>query len=365
MMYRSIVLLFLCCSLVSAAWAQEIPAAKTAYEAAREAFKSKKFEIALEKLQESERFEGAITAKILSLRVQALDSLLRSPGYRGPYSFLELKQASTLYLQRYGRGEGDQFSRSVCRILRRLYPIADEKLVLAHTANAEAIMAVGHEYYFFGNTKVGMEWLRTAADLQYTPAMLELGAILEMEFGNHFETALAWYLKAEALGDIRAPFNIGVLYYHALPDKERQDYTKAEAWFLKGAARSDYLATGRLGDLYLNGAGSILQDIPKAIRYYETAFSLGSAHSARQLADMHFKGERVVREYSLALQWYKKAALLGDVQAMHQLVKMYQEGIGTVKDAAMARAWQKKIDVLKEKEEETENSPCPTARPRP
>jgi TPR repeat protein len=68
---------------------------------------------------------------------------------------------------------------------------------------------------------------------------------------QNYVTAAYWIKKAANKGDVRAEFDLGVLY--AEGHGVSQSYTKAAYWFRKAANKGDANAENYFGTLYING----------------------------------------------------------------------------------------------------------------
>jgi len=94
--------------------------------------------------------------------------------------------------------------------------------------------------------------------------MYELATLYKYGKGCNlsYKKALKWYRKSAKLGNQKASYSIGYMFYKGLGTTE-QNYTKAVKWFEKS---SDPMAYYWLGVSYLKGHG-VTQNLEKAIQY--------------------------------------------------------------------------------------------------
>nr|XP_033804793.1 protein sel-1 homolog 3-like [Geotrypetes seraphini] len=82
----------------------------------------------------------------------------------------------------------------------------------------------------------GLEFLKKAADQNFVPAINGLGWYYQT-FEKDYQQAVLYWEKADALGNLEAPFNLGHLYATGLfPGKGQDDYT-AYQYYWKSASR--------------------------------------------------------------------------------------------------------------------------------
>lgn len=156
---------------------------------------------------------------------------------------------------------------------------------------------------------------------------------------HNYAEALSWYRKAADQGNVRAQYNLGVMYDHG--DGVEQDYAEAVNWFRKAADQGHARAQFNLGNMYSDGTG-VDQDDAEAVRWYRKAADQGLAYAQFNLGYMYSNGHGVDQDYAEAVTWYRKAADQGDTDAQYWLGVMYDNGRGGNQDYAEAVSWYRK-----------------------
>ncbi len=139
--------------------------------------------------------------------------------------------------------------------------------------------------------------------------------------GEALDTAVA----ASGFGDAVAAF-------------KRGDYATALLGFCNAAEQGDMRAQYNLGIMYDNGEG-VQQNYAAAFDWYKTAAERGYTDAQYNLAKMYSYGQGVGRDYVQAVYWYRTAAEQGDVEALYNLGVMYNCGEGVVQDLPFAHMW--------------------------
>lgn len=129
------------------------------------------------------------------------------------------------------------------------------------------------------------------------------------------------------------PYWLGVLYdpYDTKGDKAKKNVEKALYYYILAAGQGDLRAQFQLALMYEEGRG-LEQDDAKAINWYEKVAKQGNSDSQYNLGLMYDQK----KEYEKAIYWFKEAAKQGDSDAQHMLGLMYEEGVGVKQDVATA-----------------------------
>lgn len=183
------------------------------------------------------------------------------------------------------------------------------------------------------------EYLMQAADKQSTGALIRLAQLSFAE--NELDDAVEWYEEAAALGDVKAMFELVVLY----GDKtsEIHDEEKTAEWIGKAIAsgKSDPGNMARIGEAYLRGLG-VTQDSKKAAEWFYEAAKAGSAKGMRMLGRLYMEGNGVEQNRQVAVRWLAKAAEKGDLSAMVSIADAYATGTGLPLDYDRASRFYRK-----------------------
>lgn len=150
------------------------------------------------------------------------------------------------------------------------------------------------------NIAKAIHWLELSADQNDSDAMILLGRLLMLNRSASAEAAVAWFRRAEQLGD---------------PD-----------------------ALMALGRAYASGFGVPLSE-RKAFEYFHRASHLGSINGVREVGHAYAIGFGVQKNPTVALDWYLRAAERGDTKAMLTLNYFYDTGFGVAPNKAAAIAW--------------------------
>jgi TPR repeat protein len=127
-----------------------------------------------------------------------------------------------------------------------------------------------------------------------------------------FATALEWYEKAAAQGDVQSQSHLGWLYFYGLGVP--QDYAQAREWYEKAAAQGDTSAATNVGIMYQEGYG-VPQDYLTALFWLRRAADHGIAMAQGKLGVMYQEGWGPTQDYVEAHKWYNLAATYGDKPA--------------------------------------------------
>ncbi|MCU7929116.1 MAG: sel1 repeat family protein [Candidatus Thiodiazotropha sp. (ex Dulcina madagascariensis)] len=133
--------------------------------------------------------------------------------------------------------------------------------------------------------------------------------------------------------DIAAITELAEIYMYDMPMNKE----KAVDLFKKGAALGDPYLTWSLGDALYYGEG-IEESIEEAIKYYETAASLGQAEAMTALGVYYINDALDAPNFRKAIPYYQQAANLGEPNAFHNLGVCYSNGSGVERNDSKAYA---------------------------
>ena len=216
-----------------------------------------------------------------------------------------------------------------------------ESMVAAEAGDpfAQCIIGAHHASDVEGIPKdhaIAFAWYKRASDNGYAPGDRQVGYAYEHGLGveQSHEKAMDMYKKAAAHGDIRAIFNVGIMYQFRfetnLEEAVRCYRTAAEA----GLTR----AQSRLGHCYLYGTG-VAQDYEQALEWLRTAGDNGDANALQTLGSLYEFGEGVEEDPEKAAEYYLASAELGDAEAQCCIGYCYETGIGVDIDPESAFEW--------------------------
>lgn len=225
------------------------------------------------------------------------------------------------------------------------------------------------------NEKVGVDWIKSAAEQGYVPAFFSMGAIFANGMGdipqnlkesfewylkgaekgeagamyqvatcystgrgadNDLPKAFDWYLKAAELGYPDALFTVALYYQNG--NGTDKNYSEAFKWYKKSAERGNTSAMNNIGAMYQSGQG-VAKDEQEAFKWFMKAAEKGAAFSQRVVGDCYRDGTGVEVDKTQAFEWYKKAAAQADKTAMHRLGVCYLFGEGVPKDEKLSAFW--------------------------
>lgn len=150
-------------------------------------------------------------------------------------------------------------------------------------------------------------------------AISTLGWMYEMGRGVAEDDAKAasFYRTAIAQGDAFGQWRMGVMIDDGTA---RGSATEAVALFRKAAVQKSPGATASLGVMYATGRG-VERDYDAAMRYYQAAARMGSAHGIEGIGVLYANGQGVERNMQEALAHWMVAAAAGDEDAMKLLMQ--------------------------------------------
>ena len=222
---------------------------------------------------------------------------------------------------------------------------------LLHLAANRGYMAAEESLGMFAETGIGMDqnrpdraaaldWYHKAAQQGSMDAATDIALMYANGKGVARDPAQAvvWFRRAADGGDGSAQYNLALMYERG--EGVPQDFNEAIRWLNAAADQNLVPPLMALAELFLQPPNStITADVPKAMRYYERAASLGSPTSEAILGTIFSRGLQGKVDYAQALDWYKKAANHGDADGEFALGVSYALGHGVAVDYSEARRW--------------------------
>jgi uncharacterized protein len=152
-----------------------------------------------------------------------------------------------------------------------------------------------------------------------------------------FKTAAAIYSELAEKGDVKAQYNLGLMYIRG--DGVEQSYAEAAKWHRKAADQGYADAQYSLGFLHFN------RDIPtenyeEAANWYLKAAQQGHVKSQLNLGILYFRGDIYEQNFEESVKWYLKAAEQGNAEAQFNLGNMITKGLGVpAEDIVRGTMW--------------------------
>lgn len=165
-----------------------------------------------------------------------------------------------------------------------------------------------------------MDWAQKAANSGVGRGNLFLGEIWMKGLGVEAdpETALGYFLKADAEGDMKAG------RYAGLIAQQRGDDAMAAKWFRKAAEAGDITSQYYLGKAYETGSG-VSKDFAQAMEWYRQSASRGdiiASDGMVGMAGLYERGEGVPQDEDKAIALYHQAADVGNAAAASALRRL-------------------------------------------
>lgn len=237
--------------------------------------------------------------------------------------------------------------------------------------------------YNKGDEKTALTLLTPLAKSGSARAQFELGNIYSRGKSEtdtvSFGKAIYWLQQAAKQRDLRAQYNLAILYDKGIYDKGVlvNDSERAVYWYQQAADDGLANAQETLGIKYLKGEG-VQKDVTKAISLFNKAADQGYAEAQFKLGVLYGQGKDVAWDANKSIFWFKKAAEQGDARSQHSLghyylmqpnnskaeywtrkaaeqgfplaicnlALIYAEGYGVHKNLARARQWAEKGHAL-------------------
>lgn len=141
-------------------------------------------------------------------------------------------------------------------------------------------------------------------------------------------------LKLAKVGDEEAQMAVALAYQSGT--EVPQNMTEAAKWFREAALAGNLDAQFRLAGIVSKGAKGLTQDLPTAVKLYETGADKGHAESQNMLGQLYQNGTGVPKDMSKAYAWFQKAADARLPVAENNLGIMYLNGVGVTRDLSAA-----------------------------
>ena len=151
------------------------------------------------------------------------------------------------------------------------------------------------------------------------------GAVKDYKQGAYIKALDAFYPLAKK-GDVKAQFNIGMMYAQGQGAKANKD--KAIAWYEKAARQNSTKAAYNLGRIYHQSAVTDKHGYEKAKYWYEKALE-GKAkikEAYTNLAALYMEGHGVAKDEKKAFELLEKAAKMGESAAQVNIARIYAWG---------------------------------------
>ncbi|MDE5887410.1 MAG: hypothetical protein K2H46_07480 [Muribaculaceae bacterium] len=203
------------------------------------------------------------------------------------------------------------------------------------------------EYLF----QQGYNWIRTAANKAYPPAMLALGKLLisgkrvpkDLVRGRQLviESALKGHIPAikllfplgeektaeEILRKMSESDNAEAFELLAEIENSKDNHQEATRLFEKAASLGQVDAMFNIALIYEHGKG-VEQDLRKAMMWYKAAAEKGDEKAMVNLGGLLESGPEEIQNHKEAFNWYLKAAEKGYGRAWNEVAHCYKYGIG-------------------------------------
>jgi TPR repeat protein/V8-like Glu-specific endopeptidase len=124
--------------------------------------------------------------------------------------------------------------------------------------------------------------------------------------------------------------NIVKSYKLQMEEKQKEYFKSAN----QGHAGAQY----NVGNMYYKGDG-VVKDYTIAREWFEKAAEQGHARAQYNVGNMYYNGDGVDKDDKKAFEWFQKAADQGHVQAQFNLGVMYEKGVGVKMDLTKAVAY--------------------------
>ena len=249
--------------------------------------------------------------------------------------------------------EGDSSSKDDADVLNYLgvsfynvrdyYKAFDAFLQAAEKNCVPAMVNLG-ECYFDGegtaqNIHEGLKWIRKAANLGNTKAMLYLASgyyLGKFDLEENHALSFSWCKKAAENGDPIGMYQVANMYLNG--DGVREDFELGMKWLIKAADAGDVDAMTELAAI-LEESNDI--DLKKlAVEYYLGAVQQGNLIAINNLGCILYDGLPgiISADINRAKDLFEKAANLGHVSSMVNLA----EALGHMGDNDGYRYWYRK-----------------------
>jgi len=152
-----------------------------------------------------------------------------------------------------------------------------------------------------------------------------------------FKTAAAIYTELAEKGDVKAQYNLGLMYIRG--DGVEQSYTEGAKWHRKAAEQGYAEAQYSLGALHFN-RDIPTEDYAEAANWYLKAAEQGHLKAQLNMGILYFRGDIVEQNLEESVKWYQKAAEQGNAEAQFNLGNMITRGMGVpAEDIVRGTMW--------------------------
>lgn len=181
----------------------------------------------------------------------------------------------------------------------------------------EASATLGGLFYagLFVNKNIdsAIFWLEKSASLNHVGAMGLLGDIfLKDSPHKNIRKSIEWYEKAGKQNNVDALYNLGIIYSNEEVGGTVVDFVKAIAYFTKANTLGDVESFNSIGGLYATGGKNLKQDYQNAFSWYLKGAEKGNESCMYRVGVKYHKGEGVKADDEKALEWLKKASDAGN-----------------------------------------------------
>lgn len=156
------------------------------------------------------------------------------------------------------------------------------------------------------------EYFKKSADQGDTDACLCIGGILYEE--GDYEGAENYFLKAAMKGEVKAQYNLGLLYIGG--QLGYTDSAKASEWFSESAEQGFVLSHTMLGSILLDSG-----KVSEATKHFRTAAEEGEPTAMYNLGALGLSGQ-IDADEKESISWVARAASQGFPPALELLTKL-------------------------------------------
>lgn len=217
-----------------------------------------------------------------------------------------------------------------------------KKLVKAAEGGDEAAQYELGMFYLKNHKKTydphaAYHWLEKASAAGYKDAQYQLGYMCFVD--GKSDEAVRWS-KAAALQDHSgAQTNLFVHY------RNNDDLAAALEWSAKAMKLGDAKAYYLTGLVYFNGAKGVAKDYGKAFECFREAAAQGRADAEVSMGICLLDGLGTAKDEQRAFLLFNAAAEKGNLEGKQYLAKCYREGRGAAQNEKKADALEKEIDL--------------------
>lgn len=206
-----------------------------------------------------------------------------------------------------------------------------------------------------GEYSEGISRMKELAENGYIPAQTFLGdCYLTGQYAEkNYSTAIQWYSKAAACDDAYSQRMIGTMYLEGRGVAENRE--DAFRWFQLSAENGDMLGQFYTAEVLYGGIGTD-RDYEGAKKWYTLAADQGHGDSCKKLGDMYSSGLGSIRQdIPRAIKYFQLAAKNGLKIAQEQFEDLYREElevrIGKTISQGLTQAQLKEFDLINDSQE--------------